>query len=40
LTAYGEALRQPAAEILQQVAETKSSLAHLQQGVVEICGSA
>ncbi len=33
LTAYGEALRQPAAEILQQVAETKSSLAHLQQGV-------
>jgi LysR family hydrogen peroxide-inducible transcriptional activator len=33
LTAYGEALRQPAAEILQQVAETKSSLAHLQRGV-------
>lgn len=33
LTAYGEALRQPAADILQQVAETKSSLAHLQRGV-------
>jgi len=33
LTAFGEALRRPAAEILQQVAETKSSLAHLQKGV-------
>ena len=33
LTAYGEALRQPAANILQQVAETRSSLAHLQRGV-------
>jgi LysR family transcriptional regulator, hydrogen peroxide-inducible genes activator len=33
LTAYGEALRKPASEILQQVAETKSSLAHLQGGV-------
>ena len=33
LTAYGEALRQPAAEILQQVAEAKSSLDQLQEGV-------
>lgn len=33
LTAYGEALRKPAVEILQQVAETQSSLASLQQGV-------
>ena len=33
LTAYGEALRQPAADILQQVAEARSSLAHLQRGV-------
>src|SRR5216684_8104300 len=33
LTTYGEALRQPAAEILQQVAEAKSSLDHLQEGV-------
>lgn len=33
LTAYGEALRQPAADILQQVAEAQSSLANLQEGV-------
>jgi LysR family hydrogen peroxide-inducible transcriptional activator len=33
LTAYGEALRQPAADILQQVAEAKSSLDNLQAGV-------
>jgi LysR family hydrogen peroxide-inducible transcriptional activator len=33
LTAFGEALRKPAALILQQVAETRSSLAHLQKGV-------
>ncbi|MFY9560084.1 MAG: LysR family transcriptional regulator [Terriglobales bacterium] len=33
LTAYGEALRQPAADILQQVAEAKSSLDNLQEGV-------
>jgi LysR family transcriptional regulator, hydrogen peroxide-inducible genes activator len=33
LTAYGEALRQPAADILQQVAEAKSSLDCLQEGV-------
>lgn len=33
LTPYGEALRQPAADILQQVAETKSSLDQLQDGV-------
>jgi LysR family transcriptional regulator, hydrogen peroxide-inducible genes activator len=33
LTAYGEALRKPAADILQQVAETQYSLAHLQRGV-------
>jgi LysR family hydrogen peroxide-inducible transcriptional activator len=33
LTAYGEALRQPAMEILQQVAEAESSLANLQGGV-------
>lgn len=33
LTTYGEALRQPALDILQQVAEAQSSLASLQQGV-------
>ena len=33
LTAHGEALRQPAADILQQVAEAKSSLDQLQEGV-------
>ena len=33
LTAHGEALRQPAADILQQVAEAKSSLDQLEQGV-------
>jgi LysR family hydrogen peroxide-inducible transcriptional activator len=33
LTAYGEALRQPALDILQQVAEAQSSLASLQKGV-------
>jgi len=33
LTTYGEALRQPAAEIMQQVAEAKSSLDNLQEGV-------
>jgi LysR family hydrogen peroxide-inducible transcriptional activator len=33
LTAYGEALRQPALEILQQVADAESSLANLQEGV-------
>ena len=33
LTAYGEALRQPAADILQQVAEARSSLDSLQEGV-------
>ncbi|HWZ81360.1 MAG TPA: LysR family transcriptional regulator [Terriglobales bacterium] len=33
LTAHGEALRQPAADILQQVAEAKCSLDQLQQGV-------
>lgn len=33
LTTYGEALRQPAADILQQVAEAQSSLANLQKGV-------
>src|SRR5271170_4333944 len=33
LTTYGEALRQPALDILQQVAEAQSSLANLQQGV-------
>jgi LysR family hydrogen peroxide-inducible transcriptional activator len=33
LTAYGEALRQPAIEILQQVAEAESSLVNLQEGV-------
>lgn len=33
LTAYGEALRRPAADILQQVAEAKSALANLQEGV-------
>ena len=33
LTAYGEALRQPATDILQQVAEAKSSLDNLQEGV-------
>jgi len=33
LTAYGEALRKPAADILQQVAETECSLDQLQQGV-------
>ena len=33
LTAHGEALRQPALEILQQVAEAESSLANLQDGV-------
>jgi LysR family hydrogen peroxide-inducible transcriptional activator len=35
LTAYGEALRQPASDILRQVAEAKSSLDSLQEGV---CG--
>jgi len=35
LTAYGEALRQPAADILHQVAEVSSSLNNLQEGV---CG--
>lgn len=35
LTTYGEALRQPAADILQQVAEARSSLDSLQEGV---CG--
>jgi LysR family hydrogen peroxide-inducible transcriptional activator len=33
LTTYGEALRQPAADILRQVAEAQSSLANLQSGV-------
>jgi LysR family transcriptional regulator, hydrogen peroxide-inducible genes activator len=33
LTSFGEALRQPALDILQQVAEAKSSLASLQQGI-------
>lgn len=33
LTVHGEALRQPAADILQQVAEAKSSLDQLQEGV-------
>lgn len=33
LTTFGEALRKPAADILQRVAETKSSLTHLQDGV-------
>jgi LysR family hydrogen peroxide-inducible transcriptional activator len=33
LTPFGEALHQPALEILQQVAEAKSSLANLQNGV-------
>ncbi len=33
LTAHGEALRQPALEILQQIAEAESSLANLQEGV-------
>lgn len=33
LTTYGEALRQPAADILRQVAEAQSSLANLQAGV-------
>ncbi|MGA9042171.1 MAG: LysR family transcriptional regulator [Terriglobales bacterium] len=33
LTEYGEALRQPALDILQQVAEAESSLASLQEGV-------
>ena len=33
LTAHGEALRQPAADILQQVAEAKCSLDLLQKGV-------
>lgn len=33
LTAHGEALRKPAADILQQVAEAKCSLDQLQQGV-------
>ena len=33
LTAYGEALRQPAIEILQQVADAESSLVNLKDGV-------
>src|SRR5260370_7330184 len=33
LTTYGEALRQPAIEILQQVADAESSLGNLQEGV-------
>src|SRR5580700_296752 len=33
LTEYGEALRHPALDILQQVAEAESSLASLQEGV-------
>src|SRR5437868_10938428 len=33
LTAYGEALRKPAAEILQQVAEARSCLDSMKQGV-------
>jgi LysR family hydrogen peroxide-inducible transcriptional activator len=33
LTLHGEALRRPAADILQQVAEAKSSMDQLQQGV-------
>src|SRR5579864_8824673 len=33
LTAYGEALRQPALDILQHVAEAQSSLASLQEGI-------
>lgn len=33
LTTHGEALRLPAAQILQQVAEAKSALANLQRGV-------
>jgi LysR family hydrogen peroxide-inducible transcriptional activator len=33
LTPYGEALRQPAIEILQQVADAESSLVNLQDGV-------
>ena len=40
LTAHGEALRRPAADILQQVAEAKSSLDHLQEGVRGNCASA
>ncbi|HJX83807.1 MAG TPA: LysR family transcriptional regulator, partial [Candidatus Angelobacter sp.] len=33
LTPYGEALRQPAIEILQKVAEAESSLVNLQDGM-------
>jgi LysR family hydrogen peroxide-inducible transcriptional activator len=33
LTAHGESLRRPAMEILQQIAETQSSLTHLTDGV-------
>src|SRR5882757_8473377 len=33
LTEYGERLRQPAFDILNQVAEAKSSLANLQEGI-------
>lgn len=33
LTPYGEALRQPALDILKQIAEAESSLANLQDGV-------